>query len=576
MTGFLRARRARPRCGAFSVALAMAVLPSALLVAGSPRVSHAECLPGPSLLLVQTPSDNFLVDGFAPTLSVRDSCGADRGAIEVPGNWLVRPTGRPATALVYAVERGDPRDHTTNGDATGPVSLVDAVAGTARPLPIPALRVSAARFAADRLSDGGSRRFALVGSLSGESRLYLVDLESGGVVDLIAGLPPGLVDPYPLDGAAIVPGDAHVVMHARAGAVVVPVADPGAAFTVGDPSGAGRAALSPDGRRFVLSVPGVAAGGVKSEGNRVQLTDLAGTNQTVLATPAPGPDEMFFPEVAFTTDGGHVVVSDPTVGTRVYAADTGAEVSGLEELPSDCTPDLGDAPTGDVVLFGCPQSTPARRVFDPALGVMTGLPELSRFEPAAEAVPSGTGEGGFPLTPPPSTAEAEAWWFFAPMSAIDRELGLTVELTGDVGALRGLDRASGRTVGFAGLPAVQGIVRVALAAGDPSRGLALVLTYSESTVHLFDDPGVTAVERLAGAGELYLLDLDAGTAVPLVGAATGAFSPDGAWVAYTSYAVAGGAPPVSAPTGFATELWVMPDGGPALLLGPGIGTWLVV
>lgn len=199
------------------------------------RSQAAACSAGTSLLLVQTPKANLIEDGLEDGLRVIDGCGAETGSIDVPSPAFVWPTAKSGVAIVQS------GGATRFTDAEpGPTYLVDAGALTATRLeipPLPAEDVWGSQAALTRLR---SPRHALVGVTGEEARIYLVDLGTGHVTDVLAELPAGILADGGVDAAWVDPTSDTVVLlqdgprisEPVVPQVVAPVADVGAAVSV--------------------------------------------------------------------------------------------------------------------------------------------------------------------------------------------------------------------------------------------------------------------------------------------------------------------------------------------------------
>jgi hypothetical protein len=171
-----------------SVLLLAACIP--LLTASTDARSSA-CVPGPSMLLVQTPKPNFASEGFEDGLRVVDSCGNERGKIDVPNPVFVVPTARPGVALVHTAGA-------TGADSAGDSFLVDLRMLTWRRLAVP--RMPPTTFAAGTLliSPSSTDSYAVVATKdviedisAGDrfDRLFVVDLRTATTVDIRPLLP---------------------------------------------------------------------------------------------------------------------------------------------------------------------------------------------------------------------------------------------------------------------------------------------------------------------------------------------------------------------------------------------------
>lgn len=525
-----------------AILVALAIVIPGLWATGGATVGHEDqpaatpvaCEPGNSLLLVQRLMAD-LADGFAPDLSVFDTCGTEVRRIELPGAAFIRPTARSGRAIVHAWQGSlaDP--------GAGPTYLVDAATGEVMRLPLPEFEPTYAWDAARSLITMGSDRWMLVGHTDVDPQVHLLDLDTGESVDLLAALPASLGDIGEIEYAVLLPGDEYVFLDSWNGPFVIPTADPARVYRIGELDEVANASLAPDGRRLVYTR------NTESGTEEAVLTgiDLAAPEVIAAIPSTKAANELF---ARFLADGA-ILFESPE---RAWLLDpaSGKETTLPPGAPGGCEPIGVWAPSasGRAIAYslengGCGTGEPRPRewwFFDRVAGEGRRLPALDGYEVVEAYALTGTAYPGLLLPAIRSRGVSPGWMLLGP----DAE-GSTV--VPGYPAMRRLMLETGEVTDIPGLPAGEGFV---FPVPDPT-GRAVLFTLLSDRF----------------AGETYLFGPEQGPAHSLGGTLFGAFSPDGVWLALTEY--------IPRNDTFQTRLMVrrLADGA-TFDLGEGIATWL--
>lgn len=226
MTRIVRGPPVRLPSAAISVLLLVSFAGAGVAASAATQVAGGSCTPGPALLLVQTPAENFYREGYEDGLRVVDSCGADVGTIDVPNPAVVAPTARSNVAVVHTGP--------LPGGARGATYLVDAVDLIATELPLPAFEARDAWNGSFNLNAhvGRSARYTLVGTTDPDAHVYLLNLATAEVTDVLAALSADKILGQELDYGWVDPTDDAVYLVWGNDVIRAPIPDLGQAARV--------------------------------------------------------------------------------------------------------------------------------------------------------------------------------------------------------------------------------------------------------------------------------------------------------------------------------------------------------